>query len=83
MAITSRLHVQRAIDAMLREFPRGRIEPPPAPAPQSLQERRRDLWIGTAIATAGSSNCTSPHSAAKFANQAVADFDKLVDEGRL
>jgi hypothetical protein len=36
---------------------------------------RRTLWMQVAIAAAGSSNCVTTTTAAKYANQVLYDFD--------
>jgi len=53
----------------------------PARLPGAIEVRsaprdyRRELWIGVAIATVGSDNCTKPTSAELFADAALAAYD--------
>lgn len=44
---------------------------------QSLEDRRRELWIGVCIAVNGTVNCLEYATAPKYANAALAEFDKV------
>lgn len=46
-----------------------------------MRDYRKELWIGVAIAYANSSNSTHIQYMAKWADHALAEYDKRFDDG--
>jgi hypothetical protein len=44
---------------------------------KSHEDYRKELWIGVCVSVNGTFNCTDHATAAKYANSALAEFDKV------